>query len=75
MEWVGAAAPAPRSPTYELRLIGIVCDQGGMDQGINAAFVSRLDQPPLNDRPDIELESLGHGTQEDRLVLGHCTKM
>ena len=46
-----------------------------MDQGTSAASVSRLDQPPLNDRPDIELESLGHGVQEDSLFLGHCTKM
>ena len=46
-----------------------------MDQGTSAASVSLLDQAPLNDRPDIELESLGHGIQEDHLVLGHCTKM
>ena len=46
-----------------------------MNQGTRAASVSRLDQPPLNDRPDIELESLGHGVQEDRLVPGHCTEM
>ena len=46
-----------------------------MDQGASAAPMSRLDQPPLNDRPDVELESLSHGVQEDRLVLGHCTKM
>ena len=46
-----------------------------MDQGANAASVSSLDQPPLNDCPDVELESHGHGVQEDRLVLCHCTKM
>ena len=46
-----------------------------MDQGSSAASMSRLDQPPLNDRPDVKLESLGHGVQEDRLVLGLCTKM
>ena len=46
-----------------------------MDQGDSAASVSRLDQPPLNDRPDVELESLGHGIQEDRPVLFHCTEM
>ena len=46
-----------------------------MDQGSSATSMSRLNQPPLNDRPDVELESLGHGVKEDRLVLGHCTKM
>ena len=46
-----------------------------MDQGASAASVSRLDQPPLNDCPDFDLEALSHGVQEDRLVLGHCTKM
>ena len=46
-----------------------------MDQGTSAASVSRLDQPPLNDHPDIELESLGHGVQKERLVLGRFTKM
>ena len=44
-------------------------DQGGMDQGSSAGSVSRLNQPSLNDRPDVELESLGHGVEEDRLVL------
>ena len=37
--------------------------------------MSRLDQPPLNDRLDVELESLGHGIKEDRLVLCDCTEM
>ena len=46
-----------------------------MDQGASAASVSRLDQPPLNDRLNVELDSLGHGLYEDRLVLGHCTEM
>ena len=46
-----------------------------MDQGYNAASVSRLDQPPLNDRLDVELESLGHGIEEDRLVLRNGTEM
>ena len=46
-----------------------------MDQGSSAASVSQLVQPPLNDRPDVELESLGHGVEEDRLVLCDCTEM
>ena len=46
-----------------------------MDQGASATFVSRLDQPPLNDRLDVELESLGHGIQEDHLVLYHYTEI
>ena len=46
-----------------------------MDQGASTAPVSRLDKPPLNDRSDVELDSLGHGVKEDRFVLGHCTKM
>ena len=46
-----------------------------MDQGTSVAPMSHLNQPPLNDRPYIELESLGHGIQKDRLILGHCTKM
>ena len=46
-----------------------------MDQGSSAASVSRLDQPPLNDRLDVELESLSHGVEEDRLVLCDCIEM
>ena len=46
-----------------------------MDQGSVAASVGRLNQPSLNDYPDVELETLGHGVQEDRLVLRNCTEM
>ena len=37
--------------------------------------MGRLNQPPLDDGPDVELEPLGHGVEEDRLVLRNCTKM
>ena len=46
-----------------------------MDQGSSIAYVSRLDQPSLNNRPDFELKSLGHGVEDDRLVLCECTEM
>ena len=46
-----------------------------MDQGSGTSSMSRLDQPPLNDRPDFELESLGHGVEEDRLILCDCNEM
>ena len=32
-------------------------------------FLGRLSQPPLDDRPNVELKSLGHGVQEDHLVF------
>ena len=41
-----------------------------MDQGASAVSVSRLNQPPFNDRPDVKLKSFGHGVQEYRPVLG-----
>ena len=34
-----------------------------------------LNQPPLDDGPDVKLEPLGHGVEEDRLVLCNYTKM
>ena len=40
-----------------------------MDQGLGASPLGRLNQPPLDDEPDIELEALGHGVEKDRLVL------
>ena len=46
-----------------------------MDQGSGVASVGRLNQPPLNDCPDVELESLGHGVKDDHLVLRNCTEM
>ena len=46
-----------------------------MDQCSGAAAVGQLNQPPLNDCPDVELETLGHGVQEDHLILHNCTEM
>ena len=46
-----------------------------MDRCSGAASVGLLNQPPLNDCPDVELETLGHGVQEDRLILRNYTKM
>ena len=46
-----------------------------MDQGANAVPVSCFDKPSLNGRLDVKLESLSHIVQEDRLVLGHFTKI
>ena len=37
--------------------------------------MGQLIQPLLNDFPDVELESLGHGIKEDRVVLRNCTEM
>ena len=50
-------------------------NQGGVDQGASVASVSRLDQPPLNDNPGVELDSLGHGIHEYRSVLGDCAEV
>ena len=46
-----------------------------MDQGANAVSVSRLNQPLLNDRPDVVLKSFGHGVQEYRPVLGDSVEV
>ena len=40
-----------------------------VDHGPSAAFMSRLDQPPLNDRPGVKLESFSHGVQDYCLFL------
>ena len=50
-------------------------NQGGVDQGHGASPLGRFNQPPLDDRPDVKLESLGHGVEEDHLVIRNCTKM
>ena len=44
-------------------------------QGPGVYPLGRLNQPPLDDGPDVKLEPLGHGVQEDRLVLRNCAKM
>ena len=46
-----------------------------MDQGPSASPLGRLNQPPLNDGPDIKLEALGHGVEKDCLVLRDCAKV
>ena len=46
-----------------------------MDQGLDASSLGRLDQPPLDDEHNIKLEALGHGVEEDRLVLRDCAKV
>ena len=37
--------------------------------------MGRLNQPSLDNRLNVKLEPLGHGVEEDRLVLRNCTKM
>ena len=46
-----------------------------MYQGPDASPMGRLNQPLLDDEPDVKLELLGHGVEKDRLVLCNCTKM
>ena len=46
-----------------------------MDQGPGASPFGRLHQPPLDDRPDVKQETLGHGVEEDRLILRNYAKM
>ena len=46
-----------------------------MDQGLAASPLGRLNQPPLDDEPNIKLEALGHGVKEDRLVLRDNAKV
>ena len=46
-----------------------------MDQGPGASPLGRLNEPPFDDRPDIELEALGHGVEKDRLVLCDYAKV
>ena len=46
-----------------------------MDQGPGASPLNRLNQPHLDDGPNIKLEALGHGVEEDRLVLRNYDKM
>ena len=46
-----------------------------MYQGPGASPLGRLNQPQLDDGPDVKLEPLGHGLGEDCLVLCNCTKM
>ena len=46
-----------------------------MDQGPGASPLGLLNQPPLDDGPDIELEALGYGVEKDRLVLHDCAKV
>ena len=50
-------------------------NQGGVDQGLGASPLGQLNQPPLDDGPDVKLETLGHGIEKDSLVLHNCTKM
>ena len=46
-----------------------------MDQGPGASPLGQLNQPPLDDEPDIKLEALGHGVEKDRLVHRDCAKV
>ena len=46
-----------------------------MYQGPGASPLGRLNQPSLDDGPDVKLEPLGHGVKEDLLILRNCTKM
>ena len=46
-----------------------------MYQGPGASPLGRLNQPLLDNRPNVKLEPLSHGIEEDRLVLRNCTKM
>ena len=46
-----------------------------MDQGPSASPLGRLNQPPLDDGPDIKLEAPGHGIEKDCLVLRDCAKV
>ena len=46
-----------------------------MDRGPGASPLDRLYQPPLDDGADIKLEALGHGVEEDRLILHDCAKV
>ena len=46
-----------------------------MDQGPGASPLGRLNQPPFDDGPDIELKALGHGIEKDRLILRDYAKV
>ena len=46
-----------------------------MDQGPGASPLGRLNQPPFNDGPDIKLEALGYGVENDRLVFRDYAKV
>ena len=46
-----------------------------MDYGPGVYPLGQLNQTSLNDCLDVELETLGHGIEEDRLVLRNCAKM
>ena len=46
-----------------------------MDQGSGTSPLGRLNQPPLDDGSDIELEALGHGVEKNCLVLRDCAKV
>ena len=46
-----------------------------MDQGPSASPLGRLNQPPFDDGPNIELEAMGHGVEKDRLVLHDYAKV
>ena len=46
-----------------------------MDQGSGASPLGQLNQPLLDDGPNVKLEPLGHGVEEDRLVLRNCVKI
>ena len=45
-----------------------------MGEGPGASPLGRINQPPLDDEPDIELQALGHSVEKDRLVLRDCAK-
>ena len=60
---------------WDLGQLVELSDQRGVDHCSGIASVGRLNQPPLNNCPDVELETHGHGVQEDRLVLRNCTEM
>ena len=55
--------------------IAQLSNQGWVDQGPRASPLGRLNQPSLDDGPDVKPEPLGHGVEEDRLVLHNCAKM
>ena len=46
-----------------------------MYQGLGASPMGLLNQPLLDDGPDVKLEPLGHSVEEYRLILRNCTKM
>ena len=46
-----------------------------MYKGPSASPMGQLNEPSLDDGPDVKLESLGHGVEEDRLVFRNYTEM